>query len=136
MSYGPLVLLLATSGCEAATGPGSGATVEAVDRQQDIAITNRTPRPIYTFVVGRQAAALINWALCVSGTSCAPLPPGETRRAPYPTTLLSSAEREVLVYWWYAVRGSDGRLRPGSLHVEIVTLERRGSAWLEQPNER
>ena len=117
-----LLLLLATSGCDTSTGLG-GRAVEAVDREQDIAITNRTRRDIYTFVVGRQAAALINWAPCVSGPSCVPLPPGKTRRAPYPTApLTSSAEREVLVYWWHAVRGPDGRLRPGSIQVEIVTL--------------
>ncbi len=117
-----LVLLLAMSGCAAPTGLDSGAVV-AVNRQQDIAITNRTRRDIYTFVVGREAAALLNWAPCVSGPSCVPIPPGKTRRGPYATSqLISSPEREVLVYWWYAVRDPDRRLRPGSVQVEIVTL--------------
>ena len=117
-----LILLLATSGCATSTGLDSGA-VEAVARQPDIAITNRTQRDIYTFVVGRETAAMINWAPCVAGPSCSPLPPGNTRRAPYATSyLISSPEREVLVYWWHAVRGPDGRLHPGSIQVEIVAL--------------
>ena len=117
-----LALLLATGGCAATTGLDSGA-VQAIDREQAIAITNWTRGDIYTFVVGRGAAALINWAPCVSGPSCAPLPAGATRRVPYPSApLIDTAEREVLVYWWRAVRGGDGRLRPGDIHVEIVPL--------------
>ena len=116
-----LVLVLATSGCDAPTGLGSG-TVAAVDRDQTIAITNRTRRDVYLFAVGCQAAALINWAQCVSGPSCVPLRPGETRRIPYSAALISGAERGAIVYWWHAVRGPDGRLRPGSVQRELVPL--------------
>lgn len=121
--YGALLILfLATSGCATSTGPQNDA-VDAVSREQDIAITNRTRRDIYTFVVGREAAARINWAPCVSGPSCVPLPPGETRRAPFTTAQrIASAEREVLVYWWHSVRGPDGTRGPGSIQVEIVPL--------------
>ena len=76
-----LALLLATGGCAATTGLDSGA-VQAIDREQAIAITNWTRADIYRFVVGRGAATLINWAPCVSGPSCAPIPAGTSRRVP------------------------------------------------------
>ena len=124
-----LVVLATTSGCLASTGPDRGG-VEAVDRGQYIAITNRTQRDIYTFVVGRQAAALINWAPCVSDPSCLPLPHGATRRVPFPTSsLTSTVETEALVYWWHAVPGPDGRPQPGRIQAEIVSLSGRGRVF-------
>lgn len=110
-------LLLATGGCRDATGP-----VEAVARHQLITITNRTRQPIVTFVVGRKAAALINWAPCVSGPSCPALLPGHSKSAPSPTAGPAGPESEALVYWWHAVRDVDGVMRPDSIRALIVGL--------------
>lgn len=117
-----LVLLMASNGCATATGPGDGATVAVVDGEQAIAITNRTNRPIFTFVVDRQVAALINWAPCVSGPSCPPLQPGDTRLTPFPAATAGGAQREALVYWWHAVRGPGGVVRAGDVNVKLVPL--------------
>ena|SRR5688500_466065 len=117
-----LVFLLATNGCAAATGPEGRATVAVVDGGQAIAITNRTSRPIFTFVVDRQEAALINWAPCVSGPSCPPLPPGDTRLTPFPAGPRSGEQREALVYWWHAVPGHGGGFRAGEVKFELVRL--------------
>ena len=124
-----MFLLGATGGCGTATtpptGPAGGETIYAVAREQRISITNVTRQPIFTFVVGRNAAELINWAPCVAAPSCPPLAPGKTRHAPYPARYLADGrerEREALVYWWHAIRGRDGVVRPDSIRVRIVTL--------------
>ena len=121
-----MFLLGATGGCgTATTGPASGETIYAVAREQRILITNVTRQPIFTFVVGRNAAALINWAPCFAAPSCPPLVPGQTRHAPYPEPSLAGGrerEREALVYWWHAIQGRDGVVRPDSIRVRIVTL--------------
>jgi len=146
-----MFLLGATGGCGTATtpptGPAGGETIYAVAREQRILIyavareqriliyavareqriliTNVTRQPIFTFVVGRNAAELINWAPCVAAPSCPPLAPGKTRHAPYPARYLADGrerEREALVYWWHAIRGRDGVVRPDSIRVRIVTL--------------
>ena len=121
-SAATLCLLLATGGCSP-TGLRPAETVAAVAGEQQIAITNQTRRPIFTFVVGREMAALVYWVPCMSGPECEPLPPGATRYVPYPSAAIPEAEREALVYWWHAVRSPTGRVvRADSIRALIVKL--------------
>ena len=115
-----MALLVSASGCRDATGVLDDGGILAVARNQHILITNKTQKPIFTFVVGRNSAALINWHPCVEGPLCPPLLPGHVRSEPYPAA--GFGEREVVVYWWVAVRGPGGVMQADRIRARIVAL--------------
>lgn len=93
-------------------------TVTASATPPTLTVTNQTENTVYTFVVGREAAAQINWSPDVKGDG---LPPGEQRRIRYADIFKSASEEEAIVYWWTAVT-HDGERVPGSLHTIVVAL--------------
>lgn len=105
------------------TGPGSVGDVTAIARRGEIEITNATNLPVFTFVIGRNAAAVSSWMACADQALCPPLPPGGRRTEPYPAPVGGVPEREALVYWWHSARDSNGGLVPDSIRYRIVVLE-------------
>jgi hypothetical protein len=119
-----LVAPAALAACGRPTDPGAGSELRVVAARPELRLTNRADRPVYTFVVGRQASASINWAPCVA-PECGRIAPGGTRAVPYPPPALVTgyaAETEALVFWWHAVPGPGGRLQPDSPRGLIVRL--------------
>jgi hypothetical protein len=116
------VVVACTSSPTAPTAPTPGGTVVATARAPRIAITNGTGAPVFTFTVGARAATLINWAPCVDAVPCAPVAPGATTETAYPAASQGTAEQAAVVYWWHAVRGNDGVLRPDSVRAIPVGL--------------
>lgn len=109
--------------CTATTGPIQIGGVEALARRGKIQITNRTERPVFTFVVGRETSALIDWMPCVDSVRCPPLEVGATRTVPYPVKIGGAPEKEALIYWWHAVPAAGGGFRPDSIRYGIVPLQ-------------
>src|SRR5687767_13666321 len=115
-------ILVSLVACGDGTEPTQIGGVEAVARLGQIEITNRTTSPVFTFVIGRESAALVDWIACVNAAVCPPLAPNDIKRVPYPKKTDGRPEREALVYWWHAVLGSNGQQRPDSIRVGIVPL--------------
>lgn len=61
-------------------------------------------------------------ARCVDDVQCPPIAPRATSEIDFPTTLQGKPDQAALVYWWHAVRGSDGALRADSIRVLRVGL--------------
>jgi hypothetical protein len=85
-------------------------------------LTNAGAEPVFTFVVGRETAALIDWIPCVDAARCPPIAPGATRREPRPTRPGGAPEGEALVYWWRAAPGPGDAPRPDRIRVIVVRL--------------
>lgn len=61
----------------------------------DIVITNLGGTTAYTFVVGQNLAARINWAPFCNGG----IQPGTTRKVNF-RRMLDDGEERVIVFWW------------------------------------
>jgi hypothetical protein len=116
------VVAASLAGCTSSSAPTELGSVMAVSQNAHVQLTNHTVRPVFATVFGRNAVASINWAPCVDASRCPPIAPGDTRELLYPVPLLGEGEREAVVYWWHAARGSDGALRPDSIRAIIVHL--------------
>lgn len=115
-----LVLLASALGCSSSTGVEIGGVIASAE-SGEISITNRTVRPVYTFVIGRNMAAAALWAPCTDPATCDGLEPGATRRVPYPN-FPGYEETEALVNWWHLVPNPVGGFKPDSIRVGIVRL--------------
>jgi hypothetical protein len=83
-------------------------------------ITNRTSAPVYTFIVGRNASAFVDWFPCVS-EECPSIPPLKTVSKHYNDANIDANETEALVYWWHAeVVG--GERRAGVVRSGVVRV--------------
>jgi hypothetical protein len=116
-----LTCILGVPACSSSTAPLVMEGVIVAPRSNRLAVTNGRSRPIFTFAVGRNAAALVDWFPCVDATSCPPIAQGDTRMLTYHRDGTGMPEREALLYWWHAVPGPNG-LRPDSIRVMIVRL--------------
>jgi hypothetical protein len=113
-------LLLA--GCRVVTGPfGAEGEVRATATSDAVRVVNEGPAPAFFVTFGREAVSRILWAPCVDAARCPPLAPGDVRTVPRPVEG-DQAEREAVVYWWRAVPGADGALRPDSIRTIVVTF--------------
>ncbi len=114
-----MITLLAGSlaACEV-LGPDQGA-VSARSIGAALFLTNKTEARIYYFVVGRETAALINWAPHLGleksvGRSA-------TGRIAHEAIFRSETEQEVIVYWWHA-DGEQGQRQPGPIQSFVIGL--------------
>ena len=114
--------LLAAACSSSFTAPGRPGEVAATADSRVLRLTNRTARPAFTFVIGREIAATVLWAPCVDAARCPPIAPSATRDLPYRDGLIADDEREALVHWWHADAGADGTLRPDSIRTIVVPL--------------
>ncbi|MES2521202.1 MAG: hypothetical protein V4617_00795 [Gemmatimonadota bacterium] len=117
-----LAALAVFAACSNTTEPAGGNGVTAVYRNERIAVTNRRDAPVYTFVIGRNAAAVTDWIPCVQDAVCPPIQPGTTREINPIISL--QGESEVLVYWWQRTFGPEGGQRD-SIRNFVVKLPGR-----------
>ena len=108
--------------CSSSTGPVALEGVIASATQSKVAITNRRTRPVYVFVVGRNAAALIDWLPCVTGPGCQSVAVGSTKEFEINPLLSSYHETEALVYWWHSTT-RDGTLQADSVRAMVVPMK-------------
>ena len=97
----------------------SGQQGVVADASQDMVdVLNCTNAPIYTFIVGRDTAALILWAPSVDGDGLE-----EGARAAYPIDdiLGGTTEEELIVFWWHS-RIVDGERTFGTVGNVLVPL--------------
>ena len=116
------VAVLAIVACSSPVEPPA-INVEQVifaPREPTIRITNRTDAPVYWFIVGRKASALVDWRPMVCD-ECPSIAPNATVSRRYDESLIDASEREAFVYWWHAVI-VDGERRPGVVRNGIVRV--------------
>lgn len=111
--------------CRDATAPVDIGGVTAQLRSGRIEITNRTAKPVFTFVIGGRAAMLALWAACADPAVCPPIEPGGRRIEDWPPPLSGRPETSALVYWWHSVATPDG-YRPDSIRVGAVHRDSGG----------
>lgn len=102
--------------CSGPTEPVDIGGVTAALRSGRIEITNRTTKPVFTFVIGGNAAMLALWAACADPAVCQPLEPGGRRIEDWPSPLSGKPETTALIHWWHSVATPDG-YRPDSIRV-------------------
>lgn len=122
-----LPLALALAACHAPTGTsvttGPARVVGQHEGDGVLVLTNRTDAPVFTQVLGSRTAPLALWGACVDAARCPTIAPGASRTVTVRLTAPDGGrETEALVYWWHAVRGPDGTLRPDSIRTEVVGL--------------
>jgi hypothetical protein len=92
-----------------------------------LVVANRGTEPVFTFIVGRNASAVINWAPCWDAERCAPILPGAQLTVPYAALAggaSSMPETEAIVYWWHAPPSGTTQLSTEDLHSAVVRLRR------------
>ena len=115
-------LALSLSGCGSSTALLERGDVTAYVQNAHVYLVNDTALPVFATVFGANATAKINWAACVDAAQCPPIAKGATGQLTYPVPLLGAQEREAVVYWWHATRGSDGALHPDRIRAVLVRL--------------
>lgn len=115
-----LMASLMLAGCGGPTFPDVG-DVSARLKDGRIEIANGTTRPVFTFAMGANMAALANWAACADPALCPPLPPGARKLVDWPPPFGGQPETTALVYWWHAVATPNG-WRPDSVRVRGVSI--------------
>ncbi|HZF67255.1 MAG TPA: hypothetical protein VEZ47_04375 [Gemmatirosa sp.] len=124
-----LAVLVASvaAACQTPTAAGEARTRSGVRAEYRggglLRLSNATAAPVFSVVLGRRTAPLVLWGACVDAALCPPLAPGASREVAVDTVARDGArETEAIVYWWHAVPGADGRLRPDSIRSDIVGL--------------
>jgi hypothetical protein len=116
------VLAVVFASCSSPVEPHSINLDQVIFAPRDpyIRITNRTNAPVYTFIVGRNASAAVDWFPCVS-EECPSIPPLKTVSKHYSDAIIDENETEALVYWWHAeVVG--GERRAGVIRSGVVRV--------------
>lgn len=117
-----IVLLFLIAGCrDNPTQPPVQAGDVVIQADEPfVTITNNSSKPLFTFIVGKNLAALLDWVPCVDADECPPIPPNSTAKKAYTANNIDASETEALVYWWHVVV-VDGE--PG--HTEIQQAQIR-----------
>ena len=107
----------ALAACEVLS-PDEGE-VSAHSIGETLFLANKTDARIYHFVVGRETAALINWAPHLNPDKS--VGRATTARIPHEEIFRAETEQEAVVYWWHALE-DDGPPQPGEIHSLVVGL--------------
>lgn len=119
-----LFIACAAAVCTACSSPNQPVVVDGViasATRDKVAVTNARAKPVFVFVVGRSAAAVIDWRACVTERDCPSIAVGDTREFVINPLESSYHETEALVYWWQAVTRA-GVLQHDSIRVMVVPL--------------
>ena len=88
-----------------------------------VEMENTTGETVYTFVVERETAALIDWMPCTSPTECDGIEAGARARVGYDAIAgYEAGEREAIVYWWHLRPAAGGGFAPDQVRAEVVRL--------------
>ncbi len=98
MRYSLLVVFVLTlSACSDLGQDTDQFPVSARVASPELIITNSGNKTAYTFVVGQNLAARINWApFCNSASG---IQPSETRRVNF-QRMLDEGEERAIIFWW------------------------------------
>ena len=100
-----LLLLAALPGCEMFSSDEGEVSARVIG--DSVFVTNNTEARIYYFIVGREAANLIDWIPRLDVEKS--VTPGKTIRLDRKEDILgSSDEKEAIVHWWHAVEREPG----------------------------
>ena len=101
-------LLAGALGCGNLTSAAQDQfTIQATGRE--VVLRNTAAQSTFYLVVDREAAASINFAVCVGEPPCRSVAPDSSVRIPYgEITGYHEGSREAVVYWWRAVESSTG----------------------------
>ena len=118
-----LLALAAVAACGGPTefsldGPLSIRTDDGTLRLQ-----NRTAGTVFTFVIEREDAALVDWIPCSDPLACEGLAPNVERSIPYDEISgYDRGDREAIVYWWVLRAKAGGGFEAAEIRNEIVRL--------------
>ena len=107
------------AGCETPTGPTHHGPLIVGTGPGMLIVENRGPVPLYTFMVERQVAAQINWAVCADPSACEGIPAGGRRVSPASDVYGYAPGREVIVHGWDLAASEDG-FRVGTMWTVVV----------------
>ncbi|SRR6266508_3671790 len=115
-------VILVSAACKSLAGPPTLSPLSIVARDSAVQLENVSNEPVFYFVYDRQAAALINWAPCVS-QSCPSLTPHARTSVPYATIGgYAPGKTEAIVWWWRSVPGPADAPVPGPVTAIVVQL--------------
>jgi hypothetical protein len=89
----------------------------------NLVLTNVHSRPIFSFAIGSERAAVTDWYPCLDPSVCDNLQPGQSRTIVL-TDSYFDGETEAIVYWWQSVRDSDGTYHMDGFHSHVVPINR------------
>ena len=113
-----LLLIGALPGCEVLGLDDDEVSARVIGAA--LLVTNNTEARIYYFIVGRETAALINWAPQLNEERS--VARGKTAWLNRKDDVEGSKdEREAIVHWWHAVE-RDGQREPGEIHAFTIRL--------------
>jgi len=116
------ILLLVSAACSSPASPTASGSLRIVAQDSALQLENLSNEPVFYFVYERQAAALINWAPCVS-QSCPSLAPQAHGSLKYSAIGgYAPGKSEAIVWWWSAVPGPADAPVPGPVRATVVHL--------------
>lgn len=92
--------------------------VEALALADQVVLTNKTSSPVFYFLVGREASALVDWIACADPDRCPTIQPGSSISVQR-SQINGGSEPEILVFWWHGVNTPAGP-RPDSVRRAIL----------------
>jgi hypothetical protein len=110
--------ILAWLGVTLAAACSRSGPVDVTTEAAALRIQNASDSPVYFFVVGRQRAALINWAPCTAPPSCPSVQPHAERLVP----VADIGEREAIVYWWHLIPAAGDGFQVDAIRAIAVSL--------------
>lgn len=117
-----VTLLLVGAACSSPAGPPASGSLRIVAQDSALQLENLSNEPVFYFAYERQAAALINWAPCVS-QSCPSLAPQARNSLKYSAIGgYAPGKTEAIVWWWSAVPGPADAPVPGPVSATVVHL--------------
>ena len=118
----PGLILFGILGCTDGIGPVAGSLTAQASRPA-VQLNNNSSATVYTFVVERETAAVMNWAPCTNPFLCPGLAPGKEATLPYSDIAgYTPGARQAVVYWWHLVPGDGPGLRPDSVRGVLLDL--------------
>src|SRR2546427_6001499 len=91
-------VLFLGAACNSPAGPAALHPLRIVAQGGALHVENVSDEPVFYFIYERQAAALINWAPCVS-RSCPSLPPRAQATVPYSSIGGIAPGRTEAIVW-------------------------------------
>jgi len=113
-------LLWVGAACGSPASPAASGSLRIVAEDSALQLENLSDEPVFYFVYERQAAALINWAPCVS-QPCPSLAPQAHSSLKYSAIGgYAPGKTEAIVWWWGAVPGPADAPVPGPVSAAVV----------------
>ena len=118
----PVLLVLCSAACTSPASPGTSGPLRVIAQNSALVVENQSADPVFFLVYERQAAAVINWAPCVT-QACPSIGPGARTILPYAAIGgYAPGKTEAIVWWWRAVPGPADAPVPGPVTGFVIAL--------------